>query len=151
MVSRTVIIVEVICSLIMLLFVYAALSKFMDFEQFKVQLGQSPILFPFVTIIAWVVPVMELLISVLLVITKYRLLALYASLSLLVMFTTYILMITHFSDFIPCSCGGVLQNMSWNQHLVFNLVYISLAISGIVLEKKRLLAGAVRPTSPITT
>ncbi|MEJ0031509.1 MAG: MauE/DoxX family redox-associated membrane protein [Bacteroidota bacterium] len=39
----------------------------------------------------------------------------------MVMFTAYIVVITRFSEYTPCSCGGVLEKMSWDQHLVFNI------------------------------
>src|SRR5690606_14703009 len=45
----------------------------------------------------------------------------------MVMFTAYIFIILNFSDFVPCSCGGVLEKMSWTQHLIFNVVFIILA------------------------
>jgi hypothetical protein len=50
------------------------------------------------------------------------------------MFTGYIIAITRFSDNVPCSCGGVLQTMSWNQHMVFNIVFILLALTGVFLH-----------------
>ena len=59
------------------------------------------------------------------------------SFALMVMFTTYIIIILNFSDFIPCSCGGVLEDLSWSEHIVFNLFFIVLAILGIlILETK---------------
>lgn len=61
------VIVEIICFLYILLFVYAAISKLLDFENFRVQLGQSPLLSAFAGSIAWLVPILELLIALLLV------------------------------------------------------------------------------------
>ena len=109
------------------MFVYAAISKLLDFETFTVQLAQSPLLSAYTGVIAWVVPGLEILIAVLLTIPKYRIPALYASFTLMVMFTAYIYIILNFSDFIPCSCGGVLEKLSWTQHLIFNIVFIILA------------------------
>lgn len=57
------IILDIICLLYVLLFVYAAVSKLLDFENFRVQLGQSPLLSAFAGLIAWMVPVIELLIA----------------------------------------------------------------------------------------
>ena len=42
------ILLEFICFLFILLFVYAALSKLLVFDEFKIQIGQSPMLTPFV-------------------------------------------------------------------------------------------------------
>lgn len=110
-----------------LLFTYAAVSKLLDFETFTVQLAQSPLLSAYAGVIAWVVPGVELGLSGLLLLERFRVPALYACFTLMVMFTAYIVIILHFSDFVPCSCGGVLEQLSWNQHLVFNVFFIVLA------------------------
>jgi len=129
-------VIEIISALLIILFVYAATSKFLDFQKFQVQLGQSPLLTAFAKWVAWLIPTIEIIISLLLAFSKTRLLALYASFGLMVMFTSYIIAITRFSDYVPCSCGGVLQNMGWHQHLIFNIVFVFLAIIGIVLHLK---------------
>ncbi len=113
--------------LFVLLFLYAATSKLLDFETFTVQLAQSPLLSAYAGIIAWLVPGIEILIACFLVIERFRTLALYACFTLMVMFTAYIYIILNFSDFIPCSCGGVLEKLSWTQHLIFNVAFILLA------------------------
>lgn len=110
-----------------LLFIYAATSKLLDFETFTVQLAQSPLLSAYAGIIAWLVPGIEIVIALLLMVPKFRTFALYAAFTLMVMFTAYIFIILNFSDFIPCSCGGVLEKLSWTQHLFFNLFFIILA------------------------
>jgi hypothetical protein len=48
------------------------------------------------------------------------------------MFTTYIVIILNFSENIPCSCGGILENMTWGQHLVFNCIFIIIGAIGIM-------------------
>ncbi len=130
------IIYELICFLLILLFVYAALNKLLDFENFQVQLGQSPMLSAFAGWVSYSVPVSEILISLLLCFKKYRRLGLFASLCLMVMFTAYILIILNFSPFVPCSCGGIIEKLTWDQHLVFNIVFVLLAVAGIVLGPK---------------
>jgi hypothetical protein len=50
------------------------------------------------------------------------------------MFTAYIITILNFSEYIPCSCGGILQNMTWKTHLVFNIGLVLLSIAGILIE-----------------
>ena len=132
--SASEILVEVICFLFILLFVYAAVSKLLDYQKFTVQLGKSPLLTHYADWMGWVVPAIEILISLMLDVSRWRLFGLYASFGLMVMFTTYIIAITHFSDFIPCSCGGVLQNLTWNKHLIFNSGFVLLALLALVLS-----------------
>lgn len=110
-----------------LLFIYAAVSKILDYENFRVQLAQSPLLSAFAGYVAWGVPAFEILISLMLLSEKWRTVGLFASFGLMVMFTAYIYIILNFSAFIPCSCGGVLEKMSWNQHLAFNIAFVLLS------------------------
>lgn len=129
--------IEIISSLYILLFVYAAVSKLLDFENFQVQIGQSPLLSAFAGWVAWGVPILELLIVLFLVIPKLRLIGFMASFTLMVMFTAYIIIILNFSSSIPCSCGGVLEKMGWTEHLVFNLAFVLLAATAILIITKQ--------------
>ncbi|WP_417370971.1 MauE/DoxX family redox-associated membrane protein [Gelidibacter japonicus] len=118
------------------LFVYAAVSKLLDFETFETQLGQSPLLSAYAKPIAIGVPLLELLISFFLVFKRSRRIALYGFFAMMVMFTTYIVIILNFTDFVPCSCGGVLEALGWTEHLIFNVFFIGVAIIGILNERK---------------
>lgn len=130
------ILLDCICYLYVVLFVYAAVSKLLDFENFQVQLGQSPLLSAFAGWVSWGVPIVELIIALLLVFPRFRLLGLYAAFSLMVMFTSYIIIILNFSPFVPCSCGGILEKMTWNQHLIFNIFFILLGLWAILLQSQ---------------
>lgn len=128
-----VLMVDIISALFVLLFVYAALNKIQDFEKFKVDLGKSPIIGGFATFIAYAIPALEFLIAILIVMKRYQLFALFASYSLMLLFSLYIITILKFSPYIPCSCGGILQTMTWNQHLVFNLAFVLFSIVSIII------------------
>ena len=52
-------ITETICLLFILLFIYASASKLMDFQHFRIQLGQSPLLSAFAEQVAVIVPAAE--------------------------------------------------------------------------------------------
>jgi uncharacterized membrane protein YphA (DoxX/SURF4 family) len=125
-------IADSIAWLFILLWIYAAANKLLDVQTFKVKLGQSPLLTPIAGFVAWFIPMAEVLIAVLLVRERTQLTGLYASFGLMVLFTGYIITITQFSDFIPCSCGGILEHMTWNQHLIFNIGFVALAVIGIL-------------------
>lgn len=129
----TPIIQTLICYLFIVLFVYAAVSKLIDFETFQTQLGQSPVISAYASIVSYGILIIELLISILLGIKKYQKLGLYCALFLMNVFTIYIIIILKFAPFTPCSCGGILEDMGWNEHLIFNLIFIILAILGIIL------------------
>ena len=127
-------IVDIISFLFILLFIYAAVSKLIDFQKFKVQLGQSPLLTIYAGWVAILVPLTEVGIALLMISPRYRSAALYMAFSLMVMFTTYIIIILNFSEFVPCSCGGVLEKLPWRAHLIFNIGFIILAILAVLLE-----------------
>lgn len=126
-------IVNIICLLYILLFVYAAISKLLDFENFQVQLAQSPLLSAYAQFIAPLVLTVELLIVFILSFKSTRLLGIYSSFFLMIAFTMYIYLILNYSDFIPCSCGGILEKMGWTTHLVFNIFFIVLSLTTILL------------------
>nr|WP_199001391.1 MauE/DoxX family redox-associated membrane protein [Flavobacterium sp. ASV13] len=127
------IIIEIICLLFVLLFVYAATSKLMDFQHFKIELGQSPLLTAFADWFAVLVPAAELIICILILIPKFRLAGLFSAFGIMVMFTVYIFLILNYTSFVPCSCGGVLEKLGWKEHLVFNLAFAGLGMLAIIL------------------
>jgi len=132
------IIISIISYMYIVMFVYTATSKFLDFGQFRIQLGQSPIITAYADWVAWTIPLTELVIAGLFLFPSLMRTAFYSSFSLMTMFTTYIILILNFSDYIPCSCGGVLEKLGWTEHLVFNLVFIVIAAIGVFyLERNR--------------
>lgn len=128
------IILEIICCLYIVLFVYAALSKLIQFDNFSIQLGQSPLIGAFASSLRWLVPISELLIAIGLCISYTRYWSLYLAFILMCCFTAYIYIILNFSSYIPCSCGGILEKLNWRQHLVFNLIFVVLALVGLMVS-----------------
>lgn len=131
------IIVDIVSCLFIFLFVYAAVSKLLDIEKFRIQMGQSPILTAYANPLAWAIPVIEILISLLLITVRTRLAGLYASFGLMIMFTTYIILASRFSDYVPCSCGGVIENLNWSEHVMLNTIFIILGVTAILLDSEK--------------
>lgn len=130
-------IIEVISFLFILLFVYAGTVKLVDYQKFTVQIGQSPLLAGFQNFLPLAVISIEIIIAAMLVIPKTRHLGFYSAFALMVMFTVYIIAILNFSPFVPCSCGGVLESLSWDAHLYFNCAFVLLAVVAIFLMKSK--------------
>ena len=118
-----------------ILFVYAAVSKLTDFENFKVQVAQSPLLSAFASFIAYTTVIGELIIALMLCFQKSRLLGLYLFLGFMTAFTVYIFLILNYSPFVPCSCGGVLEDLGWWEHLWFNGVVCLVCVLVILSEE----------------
>jgi Methylamine utilisation protein MauE. len=144
-------IVEVICALFILLFTYTAITKFGDFSNFRYVLTQSPIIGQHAQWISWLLPVLELAIAASLFIRTTRRYGLMASFVIMIAFTFYIGYMLSFASKLPCSCGGVLQSLSWTQHLIFNIVFTVLAFAALRINrttnsnagKKNFGAGAI--------
>jgi uncharacterized membrane protein YphA (DoxX/SURF4 family) len=132
------VIVECIIFMIVLLFVYAAGSKLKDSNGFIGQMSQSPVIAPYATVLSWAVPSAELVTVIMLFLPKVRIFGLYVAFALMVEFTLYILTILSISDVIPCSCGGILSNLGWREHLFFNVTIVFLIIIAIFQETKRI-------------
>jgi hypothetical protein len=124
---------DIICGLLILLFVYVAISKLTDRQHFEAVLGNMLLIKHVAGFISFALPIAELVVCALLFVPGTRLLGLYASFWLLISFTIYIGYMILFASNIPCSCGGVLEQLSWTQHLIFNLVFIALSITAIKL------------------
>lgn len=127
-------IIEIISSLLIILFIYTALSKLSGYKNFTVQLSKSPFITSYASLIAWSLPSVEMLVSLLLVFKRTKLVGLYASFFMMSLFTAYLIIMLKFSYHIPCSCGGVLQNLSWNEHIVFNAFFIIIAGVGALMK-----------------
>jgi uncharacterized membrane protein YphA (DoxX/SURF4 family) len=128
--------IEIISSLFIVLFLYAALSKLFDYEKFSIQIGQSPLLTGFGNTIPWLVILLEITVCIFLIWRKFRLAGFLGAFSLMVMFTAYVVAILNFSSFIPCSCGGVLEKLGWHEHLLFNSFFTLLSLLGVLLESQ---------------
>jgi len=135
-VSKHKFIVELISILFVILFLYTGISKLMDYTIFKEQIATSALLAPVARPIAFWLPVIEFFVVLLIIVPRWRLKGLYVALALMILFAGYIIAILTFNEHIPCSCGGVLELLSWKQHIVFNGVFILMAVTGIVLEKR---------------
>lgn len=130
-------VVEIICNLFILLFVYTAISKWVDHRSFQNVIRQSPLIGSFANVIVWLLPLTELIIASLLFFWPTRQIGLYAALGLMILFTLYIGYMLLFSSHLPCSCGGVLKYLNWRSHLFFNLGWILLAAIGLRLNRDK--------------
>lgn len=128
-------IIDLIAALLMILFLYTGISKLAEYLVFKEQIAESPLLAKFASFIAVLLPITEFGATILLIVPRWRLKGFFASLTLMILFTLYIVAILSFNEHIPCSCGGVIALLSWKQHIIFNGLFIVLSGIGIILER----------------
>jgi hypothetical protein len=127
----------VLSAILITLFLYTALSKLLDFEQFRKQMSNQNIPKWSAGLLAWGIVSSEIMAVILLATEKYRLWGLYTSALLMVVFSGYMgLVLLDFFDRVPCSCGGVLNSMNFGAHLLFNLAFLAITILAIALIRK---------------
>jgi hypothetical protein len=120
------------------LFVYTATSKLLKHDVFQVQLDRFPWIKHMALFLAWAVPLTELIVAALLLSTRVRKIGFMLSLALMVTFTLYLALMLGTEKHLPCSCGGVISAMTWKQHLVFNIVFTGIALSGLVFSPPKI-------------
>jgi putative oxidoreductase len=135
--------IQIISSLLILLFVYAAMSKLLDFQQFKVQMNIQTFPHWLAAVLVSTLPEVELIIAGILVFESTRKAGLILSAGMLVIFTGYIgLVLLNYFGRVPCSCGGVIKALGWKMHLVFNLFFLLLSFLGIYfINRERSVIG----------
>lgn len=115
--------------LVFFLFLYSGITKTIGFGLFVNSLDKSLFFNDFNTRgIGIAVITAEFAIPLLLFFESTVLYGYLLSFLLLLLFTAYILLMFMLSPFLPCSCGGLIESLSWGQHIVFNLVFIGISL-----------------------
>lgn len=128
---------EIVVVLLVVLFLYTAASKFIYFKGFTYDLNNQPFPDSLTPILKWLIPLTEISIVLALLVERTRITGLYLSLILMSLFTVYTaLVLFHIFEYVPCSCGGVIKNLTWPQHLIFNLFFVILTFISIRFSNK---------------
>ncbi|WP_373521220.1 MauE/DoxX family redox-associated membrane protein [Aquiflexum sp.] len=127
-----------ICSWVLaLVFAYTASSKWIDW--YGTQSAFYNQIFPNWTaeILMFSIPPLELFLAISLLIPSTRKVAFAASLVLMVIFTIYVgLIMTGIFGRIPCSCGGIISALGWEEHLLMNILLVVIATIGFLSIRK---------------
>jgi putative oxidoreductase len=140
---------QVTTYLLIFLFTYSGINKLVYHGNFESSILQYPIIRSQAGIISWIVPITELALVILLLVNKYRQLGSILSLILITVFTLYITYMILFIPDLPCSCGGILQQLSWRNHLLFNSIFILLLILPLLSKTMDKLFIAINRNSRI--
>jgi hypothetical protein len=128
--------IELIAAVFILLFVYTAVTKLISHKVFLITLNASPILNFAGGFLSWAVPVVELVIVASLFMPRYRSNGFIAAAIMMMLFTIYIGYMLISASKLPCSCGGIIKNLSWRQHLGLNVFLTAMALTAIFLNKR---------------
>ncbi|WP_400261915.1 MauE/DoxX family redox-associated membrane protein [Sphingobacterium sp. SG20118] len=121
---------------LIIFWLYVGLEKAWSWKNFQISLHQQPLPTWSVDILYWLVPLVEIATGVLLAfqISKLKRLGYWGSILLLASFTIFIgLGVAGVYEKRPCTCASIFSGMSWEWHLVVNIILLSISILGLIL------------------
>lgn len=121
--------------LLIFLFVYTAINKLKNHSEFIYTLRQSPLLAKFAAPVSWLIPLVELLISISLLFPERRKSGFLFYGILMSAFTLYVGFMFLFTPNLPCTCGGIITQLNWNEHLLVNISFTAIAFIGFKISK----------------
>lgn len=96
----------------------------------------SPYLKSMAEWLTWVIIAVEILIVILLSIPQARFWGLFSTFLLMMIFTVYIGWMLSTQSRLPCSCGGILKELSWQFHLILNITLTFLVAFAVIVGFK---------------
>ena len=134
--KNKILILDVIVSLFILQLLYTGLIKTFDNHTFREALHKSSYMRSYEGLLSITVPAGELLTVICLLIPKFRKIGIWIFLVMMTCFTVYVGFMLMFDPDRPCTCGGIIQQMNWHQHLYFNSAFTILAGVALWLDKQ---------------
>jgi putative oxidoreductase len=130
------ILTNVCAALLILLFVYTAAAKLLDYDR-TVRAMKGQILGLYIgNILVWLIPTLEVITTVLLLFNRTMRTGFKWAFYLMGFFTTYIMLVLlNVFGRVPCACGGVVNELGWGDHFLFNLFFLGVAIAGLFLTR----------------
>lgn len=113
---------------LILLWAYTGSDKLIRWEASRKAFHNQTFPAELAEVLAYAVPVAELLIALLLLFSVTRWWGYLSSILLLTVFTTYVGLIWAGAfPRVPCNCAGILESMGWEAHFFLNLGFIGMA------------------------
>lgn len=123
-------------TLLILLWTYTGLDKLIRFPESRKAFHNQTFPADLAEILAYAIPISELLLACLLLFSLTRWWGYLSSLLLLTVFTTYVGLIwVGAFPRVPCNCAGLLESLGWAEHFWLNLGLIGLSIWGMRIEE----------------
>lgn len=126
------IISELIIFILIILWAYTFASKIFDFDTFYRQIKGAYLLDAGRSALPYILQAIHLGIVILLINKHWRGLGLLTSLSVIVIYTVYLIYILKFAPSIPCSCIAIFKGMNWNNQLYFNFIALAINLIGLI-------------------
>ncbi len=129
--------IEIISYAFILLFMYTAIAKLITYDTSLNDLRRSPFIGDLAVPLSILLPLSEIVISVMLFVPKYRKSGFVGATILMALFTGYVSAMVFTQETLPCSCGGLIKYLTWKQHFFFNVFFTLVGVIGILLVKKQ--------------
>ena len=101
------------------------------------QLGQSPLIpSSLVQVTGYGLVIVEFIIVALFFFEKTLSYGLALGTGLMFLFTIYLIFLVSFFTNVPCSCGGILGNMTYRVHIIFNVAVTALGFLFIIRHNR---------------
>ncbi|WP_409514621.1 MauE/DoxX family redox-associated membrane protein [Chryseobacterium sp.] len=126
-------IAEIVIFLLLLMWAYTFVSKVLDFDTFRRQINGAYLLSSLGSPLPYILQVLHLSLVILLIKKSWRKVGLITSLSVLLLYTVYLIYILKFAPSIPCSCISLYSALNWNDQLLINLALLVLNIIGLIM------------------
>jgi putative oxidoreductase len=128
--------IKLICFMLAFVWIYTGVNKLYDWG--GTQYGMYAQSFPIwlAELLIYILPPLEILVGLMLLVTRTRMIGLLLSLVLMLVFTGYVGWV-YFGGrgFVPCTCGGIFNKMSWGTHFWINIILLLMSALGIKLAK----------------
>lgn len=114
---------NIVSAIFIALFLYTGVEKLLSHKHFLKtvehvpiisQISYAPLAF------SLFLPIIEITITVLLLIRKTQKVGLILATLLMSLFSLYVAYMLITSSHLPCTCGGIVNWLTWKQHLIFN-------------------------------
>lgn len=131
--------IDFICTLmLLLLWVPVSIDKVLNYEVFRASMIRQPFPDQWGVLLSYLLPALEALVVIALVFQRGRHYGFALSFVLLLAFSIYIgLALIGTWDKIPCGCGSVIAGLSWQQHFWFNMFFLGISASGLLLDYRK--------------
>lgn len=122
--------------ILILVFAYSGCDKIIHWEQSKLAFQNQTFPDELALALAYVVPILELVLAILIAFPKTLWWGYLGSMLLLTVFTTYVGLIwVGAFPRVPCNCAGILESLDWNSHFFINLFLIFLTMIGLAISR----------------
>ncbi|HEY4064972.1 MAG TPA: MauE/DoxX family redox-associated membrane protein [Puia sp.] len=137
------IIINLLASVLIFLFLYTFVSKFINYHEFKDSMLGQPLPTWMKPFLLYGLPAAEVVTALLLAAPVTRRIGFVGSLVLMTGFTIYVGMgAAHLFNEVPCSCGGIFTHMSWTNHFYINIGFVLIALFGFLFSNAKISSKA---------